>query len=569
MSAFDLIEHEYIFMVLERFGFGPAMMRWFKILYDQDRMKSSVQVNGFISRDFPVRRGIRQGCPLSALIYVLVSEPLLSCICKSPSIRGVILAGTEQKVSAYADDTTLILRDFRSIKHVFEIYESYSKASGAVLKNEKTKLLMLGSLRMGRVPTRLHGFLVETMTLYGITLMYDGFNVQENLKSFHSVLDNFKVRDAPLFCSIFGKIHIFNTYVLSKLWYISPFIPLSGNEIRNIEKVLQNFISKPLTQNAIPIAVMKAPVAVGGANFPDIHVKNESFRLMIHVRRLRATEKLLWHDMYDMYFTQVADLTSFKHVKRVDVPHLFYCIKGALLHRDIVFDDEHTWTFQGKRRMLCSISASILYKLIVSSLFTEPEKPKIYWRNYVQNIDWKVTWQNARTKYVDGFAKNVHYLMLHVSHHTNNRIAKFQPISQNCVSCLLIDKTHVCETVGHVFTECILARLLYDHLKLYFDKIDITEYSLNNLLFGTTLGDKKSERLFNFLVILAHRAIWQVRNKIKKFNRVYNIKDFFDKILLTELWKIYMGIERSTFVRVFSGARGLISFDGEKLTLCL
>jgi hypothetical protein len=102
---------------------------------------------------------------------------------------------------------------------------------------------------------------------------------------------------------------------------------------------------------------------------------------------------------------------------------------------------------------------------------------------------------------------------------------------------------------------------MYDHLKLYFDKIAVTNFEQINLLFGITLNDKKSEHLFNFLVILAHRVIWQVRNKIKKLNKVVNIKDYFDSILRTSLWKLHMGIDRKSFLRTFGGRNGLVNFD--------
>ena len=52
--------------------FGPSFQAWVKILYTD--IRSSVLVNGWRSESFPVQRGIRQGCPLSALLCILAAE---------------------------------------------------------------------------------------------------------------------------------------------------------------------------------------------------------------------------------------------------------------------------------------------------------------------------------------------------------------------------------------------------------------------------------------------------------------------------------------------------------------
>ena len=55
-----------------------------------------VQVNGRCSEVFAIERSVRQGCPLSPLLFVLVLEPLLRRLRDegtSQSLRGVPFAG--------------------------------------------------------------------------------------------------------------------------------------------------------------------------------------------------------------------------------------------------------------------------------------------------------------------------------------------------------------------------------------------------------------------------------------------------------------------------------------------
>ena len=67
---------------------------------------SSCTVNdGFSSPFFNLHRGVRQGCPLSGMRFILAVET--SCAIRSEKlIRGIQVKGKELKLTQYADDTT-------------------------------------------------------------------------------------------------------------------------------------------------------------------------------------------------------------------------------------------------------------------------------------------------------------------------------------------------------------------------------------------------------------------------------------------------------------------------------
>ena len=156
-----------------------------------------------------------------------------------------------------------------------------------------------------------------------------------------------------------------------------------------------------------------------------------------------------------------------------------------------------------------------------------------------------------------------HFFMLHVSHWTNNRLSKSQNIAPFCVSCKLIERIDKVEDVKHTFVDCIIARGLYDHLTRYFDLIEVDNFSTSNLIFGRVdISNPKKEHLFNFLIILAHRAIWQTRNKIKRQNQGLDIKSYFEKVLVTELRKLSICLSPKIFVKYFAGPSGLVDYRG-------
>ncbi len=73
-KAFDRLEWNYMWAVLQCFGFGEHFISMIKTLYHSPA--ASVITGNIISPSFPLQRGTRQGCLLSPLLFCLSLEPL-------------------------------------------------------------------------------------------------------------------------------------------------------------------------------------------------------------------------------------------------------------------------------------------------------------------------------------------------------------------------------------------------------------------------------------------------------------------------------------------------------------
>ena len=103
-----------MFKCLLHFNFGENFSRWIKLLYTD--ISSCIGNNGFCSNYFKLSRGIRQGCPISALLFLLVAEVIAIHIRNNADIKGIIVGNTEIKIKMLADDTTLLLQDLSSVE---------------------------------------------------------------------------------------------------------------------------------------------------------------------------------------------------------------------------------------------------------------------------------------------------------------------------------------------------------------------------------------------------------------------------------------------------------------------
>ena len=70
-------------------------------------------------------KGIRQGCPLSALLFILSVECLALKIRDSKLIHGIVIGGQELRILQYADDSLLTLSNHISLQSALSIKKIY------------------------------------------------------------------------------------------------------------------------------------------------------------------------------------------------------------------------------------------------------------------------------------------------------------------------------------------------------------------------------------------------------------------------------------------------------------
>ena len=106
-KAFDTIEWNYLEKALALFNFGPKFLQWFKTIYSN--ISSCVLINGLTSHFFSLTRGVRQGCPLSRLLFAIGLELLARAIKTQDRINGIVIGNHKVKMTMTADDTMVFL----------------------------------------------------------------------------------------------------------------------------------------------------------------------------------------------------------------------------------------------------------------------------------------------------------------------------------------------------------------------------------------------------------------------------------------------------------------------------
>jgi hypothetical protein len=144
-KAFDTVNWEVIDKTLQNFGIGETFRKWVKVVYKNS--EACVTNNGFSSPFFKLERGVRQGCPLSAYLFIMVVELLANKIRNNKNIKGINIGNTEITVIQMADNTTSFLKDQNTLKEILETLEEFRKYAGLKLNKGKSEIMWLGKQR--------------------------------------------------------------------------------------------------------------------------------------------------------------------------------------------------------------------------------------------------------------------------------------------------------------------------------------------------------------------------------------------------------------------------------------
>jgi len=143
-KAYDKICHDYLWKTLEKFNLPNNFIHTVKVLYES--AQTVVIINGVVSIPFWVLRGVRQGDPLSCLLFDIAIEPLAIMLRKS-NLKGFEIPGVQERLIAklFADDTSVYLSEFDKFSDLEAILNKWCIASGARFNVNKLEGIHMGT----------------------------------------------------------------------------------------------------------------------------------------------------------------------------------------------------------------------------------------------------------------------------------------------------------------------------------------------------------------------------------------------------------------------------------------
>jgi hypothetical protein len=299
-KAFDSVNHEYIDLTLEKYGFGVKFRQYFKTIYKD--ITARILVNGYFSEMIKIERGVKQGDALSCAIFIICIDPLLRNLNNNTKIKGIVLKSKSSKnsvchkASGFADDISIICsNDDESMRQIFYEYQRLTDKSDLELNADKTEILTINSekksynINYGGKIFCVNS--VESLKICGIFICSESdeeykLNVMDKIAKLKSKLKLWKSRRLTME----GKSLVLKTFGISQLIYIMQCVAIKPEQHKQIERFIFNFLwetknyDEPRARDRIKRSIMKNDYDKGGLKITDIECLDRSLKLKQYVR---------------------------------------------------------------------------------------------------------------------------------------------------------------------------------------------------------------------------------------------------------------------------------------------
>jgi hypothetical protein len=140
--AFDSIGWNFLLEVLEKLGFSTKWRDWIAALLGS--ASSRILINGQPTKDIRHERGLRQGDPLSPLLFILAIDPLQRIIevaANKGILSPVLPRAANLRCSLYADDAAIFASPSNmEVEHLHRILIFFGECSGLRINISKTEI---------------------------------------------------------------------------------------------------------------------------------------------------------------------------------------------------------------------------------------------------------------------------------------------------------------------------------------------------------------------------------------------------------------------------------------------
>ncbi|TWW53713.1 R2DM Retrovirus-related Pol polyprotein from type II retrotransposable element, partial [Takifugu flavidus] len=137
-KAFDRVPRGVLWGVLREYGVSGPLIRAVRSLYD--RCQSLVRIAGSKSNSFPVRVGLRQGCPLSPILFIIFMDRISRC---SHGVEGIRFGDLRIASLLFADDVVLLASSARDLQLSLDRFAAACEAAGMRISTSKSEAMVL------------------------------------------------------------------------------------------------------------------------------------------------------------------------------------------------------------------------------------------------------------------------------------------------------------------------------------------------------------------------------------------------------------------------------------------
>jgi hypothetical protein len=262
-------------MALRRLGFPAQFTRAVDALH----LATTYLADGQLSRNHDVLNGIRQGCPLAPVLFVLAVDTLYDQLEVTPNLTGIRLpTGDTITAAGYADDTTVYLADPGQARPLRSTLLDFGNAYGLSINFSKCHAIAVarsgwsddaGDIGFPRLPAdhtaRLLGRQIGSAP--SDTAVWDLTTKQLRVRL---QLAQVKTTD------VLQRTQVASAIIVPKLLYVGRHVWPTASQIQELQRLLHNYVWHGRFELTIPgrawlsAEAAALPLRDGGLGVPDL-----------------------------------------------------------------------------------------------------------------------------------------------------------------------------------------------------------------------------------------------------------------------------------------------------------
>ena len=272
-KAYDRVDSALLIRTMEAMGLPADLLRMIRDILTNCRTR--VRINGGYSGFFSLQRGVRQGDPLSCLLYDFSIEPMGMRL--RHAISGISLLGLQPvKLIQYADDMNLFLSAMEDLPLIRRTMDNTSFALGSLFNLNKTDVLVVG-------PPEHHDISHHDITACftgafiippGLPLRVLGAWVgspdctQDRWEQIYSHIKKIIRQWNAIGASLLNHALLAKALLLSRCYYLLDCNGIPNRMLNKITNAICRFVRGPFSH--LPYAFLSAPLSAGSLNCPSL-----------------------------------------------------------------------------------------------------------------------------------------------------------------------------------------------------------------------------------------------------------------------------------------------------------
>ena len=282
-NAFGSVPHNLIFEVMKTMNIPSVIQAIVHRMYEGASTKITT-ARGTTNK-ISWRRGVKQGCPLSPLLFNFCLEPLLHTLESHHRQDGVVIANHAIQAQAYADDIVLLSQTVQGMKFLINTTENFMKWSqmqinpakctcASYLMNDQRRRCSLEKLYINNQEIQCLTLAESTRYLGSPLASNSRTRMKANeihVKETEVLLE--KVKASRL--TINQKLHALKTFVIPHLDFRFLNTEMQRKSISNLDKKIRASVNEMMHIKGLPIANIHASWRDGGLSVPALQDRQD------------------------------------------------------------------------------------------------------------------------------------------------------------------------------------------------------------------------------------------------------------------------------------------------------